>query len=122
MKINGDEASEGGVGIKVGPARLAKARSYFRKAGHDNADANSSTHTFLRCQKARSQPKKLFLPCNINNLQTSMPIRGFSHVTVKLEVVLHPDFFDGFLAGQHASHYGGTGIPEPVYGPAASLR
>ena len=25
------------------PACLAKARSYFRKAGHDNADANSST-------------------------------------------------------------------------------
>src|SRR6266478_5863493 len=32
-----------------------------------------------------------------------------------------PDFFDGNLAGQHASHYGGTGIPEPVERLAASL-
>src|SRR6266481_8520707 len=32
-----------------------------------------------------------------------------------------PDFFDGNLAGQHASHYGGTGIPEPLERLASPL-
>ena len=32
-----------------------------------------------------------------------------------------PGPFDGNLAGQHASHYGGTGIPEPVERLASSL-
>ena len=35
-------------------------------------------------------------------------------VTMQAEDSL--DFFDGNLAGQHVSHYGGTGIPEPVNG------
>ena len=42
------------------------------------------------------------------------PSRGLSHVSVELEEVFHPNFFHAFYAGQHASHYGGTGIPEPV--------
>src|SRR5260370_538591 len=43
-------------------------------------------------------------------------LRHKSHVNIELEEVLHPDFFNAFYAGQHASHYGGTGIPEPVTG------